>query len=95
MKKALLLATMLVMAFCTISHAAPADGRFISKTLYKDAHGGYHYVQSEEAKSIMNPEDLYADDVWIVPCHVVMNMTEEEFEEFCRQGNGGDQETAE
>lgn len=95
MKKIIMLAAMLVMAISAVSYAAPIEGHYVTKNLFKDTTGAYHYVPSEEAKTIMKAEDMYKDDLWLVPCHVVMNMTEEEYEEFMRQGNGGDVESGE
>lgn len=43
MKKVLLMASIMVMVAGCICNAAP-KGEFLSKTLFKDAYGGYHYV---------------------------------------------------
>lgn len=104
MKKVLLLASLMVMAISAISYAAPVQGQYISKTLFKDANGGYHYVQSAEAKSIMKAEDICKDGLWIVPepgkmgfatrpPHEIMEMTEEEWNQL--MNSGGDDQDAE
>ena len=104
MKKVLLLASLMVMAISAVSYAAPVNGEYITKTLFKDVNGNYHYVPSAEAKSIMKASDISKDGTWIVPnpgkmgfatrpVHEVMDMTEEEFDEWMRVGQGGDCES--
>lgn len=98
MKKVLLIASIMVMTASCICNAAP-QGEFISKTLFKDAEGGYHYVQSAEAKSIMKTQDISKGGIWIVPepskmgflprpPHEVMDMTEEEWMQMMRGSDG-------
>lgn len=102
MKKVLLLASLMVMAISAVSYAAPVQGQYITKNLFKDVNGGYHYVPSEAAKSIMKSADITKDGTWIVPepgkmgfvpraPHEVMEMTEEEWVQM--MGGGDDHDT--
>ncbi|MDO4178157.1 MAG: hypothetical protein Q4D21_03110 [Phascolarctobacterium sp.] len=98
MKK--ILAVTALSALMAITTSAFA-GEITSSNIYRDDAGNLHYVKSVAAQSVIDKADIGKDGIWIVPdkvkamtsetipCHKVMNMTEEEYEAFISEGQGG------